>query len=321
MPELPEVETVRRGLEPAFAGATFAEVEARRGDLRFPFPPRFAERLEGRRVLALRRRAKYLLADLDSGETLVMHMGMSGSFQVDHPPRPELVEGRSSSHGLPSAIERPSRPLRGSSGRGQPSAIAEAAFQQARSKDAAHDHVVFRFADGARVVYNDPRRFGFMTLIATGALDDDRLFAGLGIEPLSEAFDAAALGHVLEGVRAPLKSALIDQRRIAGLGNIYVCEALHRARLSPLREAGSVPRAKIEPLCRAIRAVLEEAIEAGGSTLRDHRQADGTLGYFQHAFAVYDREGAACPRKGCSGAITRIAQNGRSTFYCPQCQR
>ncbi len=331
MPELPEVETVRRGLEPAFAGATFAEVEARRGDLRFPFPPRFAERLEGRRVLALRRRAKYLLADLDSGETLVMHMGMSGSFRVERErtaptPSPSMGEGRGGGENPESfrmgPPPTPTLPHKGAGGGpGGQLQAAESAFRYARSKDAAHDHVVFRFADGARVVYNDPRRFGFMTLIATGALDDDRLFAGLGIEPLSEAFDAAALGHVLEGVRAPLKSALIDQRRIAGLGNIYVCEALHRARLSPLREAGSVPRAKIEPLCRAIRAVLEEAIEAGGSTLRDHRQADGTLGYFQHAFAVYDREGAACPHKGCSGAITRIAQNGRSTFYCPECQR
>jgi len=276
MPELPEVETVRRGLAPAFEGARFVSVETRRPNLRFPFPEKFRQRLEGRKVLALRRRAKYLLADLDSGETLAMHLGMSGSFRIESP--------------------------------------------SPRSKASKHDHVVFQFDNGARVVYNDPRRFGFMVLFATHEQDQHKLFADIGLEPLGDDFTAAALADILDGVRAPLKAALLDQKRIAGLGNIYVCEALHRAKLSPLREAARAPKAKIKALHKAIRDVLGEAIEAGGSTLRDHRQADGELGYFQHSFAVYDREGAACPHKGCQGTITRVAQNGRSTFYCAECQ-
>ena len=231
-----------------------------------------------------------------------MHLGMSGSFRIEadppSPPHPELLEGA-----------------------GEAANDNDDAFHFKRSKDTAHDHVVFHFDGGPRVIYNDPRRFGLMTLISSQELETHELFEGLGLEPLSAEFDPAALARVLDGVRAPLKSALIDQRRIAGLGNIYVCEALHRAKLSPLREAGSVLRAKIKALHTAIRAVLEEAIEAGGSTLRDHRQADGALGYFQHAFAVYDREGAACRHKGCSGAIARVAQSGRSTFYCPECQK
>jgi formamidopyrimidine-DNA glycosylase len=283
MPELPEVETVRRGLAPTFEGARIAGVEARRPDLRFPFPERFAERLKGRRVKALRRRAKYLLAELDSGETLVMHLGMSGSFRV---------EGEE----------------------------APGAFHFERSKAPVHDHVVFAFEGGARVVYNDPRRFGYMTLAATGALEEHPLFRDLGIEPLGEAFDAARLSALLAGAKTPLKSALLDQRRIAGLGNIYVCESLHRARLSPLREAGSLTVSKTRALANSVREVLEEAIEAGGSTLRDHRQTDGALGYFQHSFAVYDREGAACGHARCAGTIARIAQNGRSTFWCSACQ-
>jgi formamidopyrimidine-DNA glycosylase len=283
MPELPEVETVRRGLAPTFEGARISSVEARRPDLRFPFPDKFVERLKGRRVEALRRRAKYLLAELDSGETLVMHLGMSGSFRV---------EGED----------------------------APGAFHFERSKAPAHDHVVFDFEGGARVVYNDPRRFGYMTLAATDALDEHPLFRDLGIEPLGDAFDAARLSALLAGAKTPLKSALLDQRRIAGLGNIYVCESLHRARLSPLREAGSLPPAKARLLANSVREVLEAAIEAGGSTLRDHRQTDGALGYFQHSFAVYDREGAACGHPRCAGAITRIVQNGRSTFWCEGCQ-
>ncbi len=285
MPELPEVETVRRGLARTFEGGRIDRVEARRADLRFPFPERFAQRLEGRRVLALTRRAKYLLAALDSGETLTMHMGMSGSFRIED-----------------GAVATPGE------------------FYYERSKAPAHDHVVFNFESGARVVYNDPRRFGYMTLIRTAELAADPLFRDLGVEPLSEAFDAARLVELLAGARTPLKSALLDQRRIAGLGNIYVCEALHRARLSPLREAGSLPRAKAKGLRQAIRAVLEDAIEAGGSTLRDHRQTDGALGYFQHSFEVYDREGAACRHARCKGTIARIVQTGRSTFYCPICQ-
>jgi formamidopyrimidine-DNA glycosylase len=287
LPELPEVETVRRGLAPIFEGQRFTRVEARRENLRFPFPVGFVQRLTGRRVLTLGRRAKYLLAALDNGETLVMHLGMSGSFRIEES----------------GGVETPG------------------AFHHERSKDATHDHVVFHFESGARVVYNDPRRFGFMDLVDTQALDAHPLFANIGVEPLSEAFDAARLSKILAGVRAPLKAALLDQRRIAGLGNIYVCESLHRARLSPLQEAGAAPRGKVKALHRAIREVLEEAIEAGGSTLRDHRQTDGALGYFQHTFAVYDREGVACGHAGCAGEIARVVQGGRSTFYCPTCQR
>jgi formamidopyrimidine-DNA glycosylase len=288
MPELPEVETVRRGLEPALVGARFVAVEARRADLRAPFPDRFAERLTGRRIEALTRRAKYLLAALDGGETLVMHLGMSGSFRVER-------DG---------------------------DALTQAFFYE-RSKKEAHDHVVFTLDSGARIVYNDPRRFGSMNLLSTSRLGEHPAFRDLGVEPLSEDFDAAHLAAVLEGARTPLKSALLDQTRIAGLGNIYVCEALHRARLSPMREAGTLAGKKREAaaLAKAIRDVLEEAVEAGGSTLRDHRRTDGELGYFQHSFAVYDREGAACPHARCRGTIARIVQSGRSTFYCSICQK
>jgi formamidopyrimidine-DNA glycosylase len=292
MPELPEVETVRRGLAPAMVGKRLLSVETRRGDLRVPFPERFAERLTGRRIEALTRRAKYLLAALDGGETLIMHLGMSGSFRVE----------------------------RGGETLAQP-------FHFERSKKEAHDHVVFTLEGGARVVYNDPRRFGAMTLAPTRGLAERPLFRDLGVEPLSKGFDAARLAALLAGARTPLKSALIDQKRIAGLGNIYVCEALHRARLSPLREAGTLadaegaPRRSAKALAQAIRDVLEEAIEAGGSTLRDHRRTDGELGYFQHSFAVYGREGEPCPRPRCRGTIARIVQNGRSTFVCPACQK
>jgi len=289
MPELPEVETVRRGLEPVLVGARFLEVEVRRRDLRVPFPERMAERLAGRRIETLTRRAKYLLAGLEGGETLVMHLGMSGSFRVER-------EGET--------LVQP--------------------FHYERSKKEAHDHVVFTLEGGARVIYNDPRRFGSMTLVSTPRLSEHPSFRDLGIEPLSDDFDAARLADILRGVRTSLKSALLDQTRVAGLGNIYVCEALHRARLSPLRQAGapaaSRRAAPIAALAKAIREVLEEAVEAGGSTLRDHRRTDGELGYFQHSFAVYDREGAACPRAKCRGTIARIVQAGRSTFYCATCQ-
>jgi formamidopyrimidine-DNA glycosylase len=292
MPELPEVETVRRGLEPALVGRRFLGVETRRGDLRVPFPERFAERLTGRRVEGLTRRAKYLLATLDGGETLIMHLGMSGSLRLE------------------GAGEKPAQP-----------------FHFERSKRQAHDHVVFTLDGGARVVYNDPRRFGAMVLAPTRGLAEHPLFRHLGVEPLSKDFDAARLAALFAGVRAPLKSGLLDQKRIAGLGNIYVCEALHRARLSPLGEAGTLagargaPTRAAEALAAAVRQVLEEAIEAGGSTLRDHRRIDGELGRFQHAFAVYDREGKPCPRPRCRGTIARIVQGGRSTFYCPACQK
>jgi formamidopyrimidine-DNA glycosylase len=282
MPELPEVETVRRGLAPTFVGAVIARAEARRPDLRFPLPARFSQRLTGRRVLDLRRRAKYLLADLDSGETLVMHLGMSGSFRVEEQP--------------------------------------VGAFYHPRGTPGVHDHVEFEFEGGARVVYNDPRRFGFMELAPTAALERHKLFADVGLEPLGPAFDAAALRRALGASRAPLKAALLDQKRIAGLGNIYVSEALHAARLSPLREAGGLKPAEIKRLARAIPEVLEAAVAAGGSTLRDHRQTDGSLGYFQHSFAVYDKEGAVCGHARCSGVILRAVQGGRSTFYCAVCQ-
>ena len=289
MPELPEVETVMRGLAPALVGARIERVEQRRANLRFAFPERFVARLEGRRIEALNRRAKYILARLDGEETLILHLGMSGSFRIDE-----------ANPGL---------------------------FAHKRSKLAAHDHVVLHVSGGRRVTYNDPRRFGFMLLAATDLLDAHPLFAALGMEPLGGMFDAAALARALAGKAAPLKAALLDQTLIAGLGNIYVCEALHRARLSPMRAAGSIVGARGAPkvgamrLAAAIPAILEEAIRAGGSTLRDHQGADGALGYFQHAFAVYGREGAACPRPGCRGTIARIVQSARSTFYCPTCQK
>jgi formamidopyrimidine-DNA glycosylase len=293
MPELPEVETVRRGLAPVMEGRRIEAVEARRPDLRFPFPERFAQKLEGRTVASLGRRAKYLLAELDDGETLVMHLGMSGSFRVTE------AEGEA----------------------------APGAFHHPRSKAAAHDHVVFRLSGGATVTYNDPRRFGFMALIPRGGLEVHPLFRHVGVEPLGNRFDAALLARLLAGRRTSLKAALLDQRLIAGLGNIYVCEALHLARLSPERAAHTLarkdgaPTRRAETLAPAIRTTLEAAIAAGGSTLRDFAHADGALGYFQHAFRVYDREDEPCPTPGCRGVVRRIAQSGRSTFFCPECQR
>jgi formamidopyrimidine-DNA glycosylase len=290
MPELPEVETVRRGLAPVFEGTVIDRVDLNRPDLRFPFSPRFRQRLEGRRVSSLTRRAKYLVAELDSGESLAMHLGMSGSFRI-------LEAG---------PIGDPYYP---------------------RGRDPAHDHVVFHFRSGVRVTYNDPRRFGFMLLFAPGERECDPLFAGLGVEPLGPDMRPELLAERLRGRRTPLKAALLDQRTIAGLGNIYVCEALHRARLSPLSAAGALvteaggPSAKLKRLTQAVRDVLIEAIEAGGSSLRDHRRTDGSLGYFQHNFRVYDREGAACPTHGCRGVVSRIVQAGRSTFFCDACQK
>jgi formamidopyrimidine-DNA glycosylase len=293
MPELPEVETVRRGLEPAMVGASFRKVEQNRPDLRFPLPDRFATQLEGRRVVGLGRRAKYLLADLDDANVLVMHLGMSGSFRI---------ETRDSSR-------KPGK------------------FHHPRSAASAHDHIVFDMSNGARIVYNDPRRFGFMLIVARAALDSHPLFAGMGVEPLGNALDGALLARLFAGKAAPLKAALLDQRLIAGLGNIYVCEVLHRAGLSPRRAAGTLSRRNGAPSDRAHRLaavipqVLHEAVAAGGSSLRDHRQTDGTLGYFQHRFRVYDREGEPCPTPGCSGTIRRIVQSARSTFFCSVCQR
>ena len=292
MPEMPEVETVRLGLAPVLVNARIEAIEQRRANLRFPFPERFVERLVGRRVDSLSRRAKYILAALDSDETLIMHLGMSGSFRIER--EEETTPG---------------------------------AFHFERSKIAAHDHVVFHISNGARITYNDPRRFGFMQLASTDKLATHPLFSRLGVEPLGGEFDASVLAKLLLGRKSPLKAALLDQSLIAGLGNIYVCEALHRAGLSPRLEAGAIagakgaPTAKAKRLTSAIRAVLEEAVAAGGSTLRDHRQTDGELGYFQHSFLVYGKEGAACSRARCQGTIARIAQSGRSTFYCPTCQR
>jgi len=289
MPELPEVETVRLGLAPAMEGHVLTEVEIRRGDLRVPFPKDFAARLRGRKVRHLRRRAKYILADLDSGETLVIHLGMSGRMSVY-------------AHGKQRRIGN---------------------YVYDKAPDGAgngkHDHVVFETDAPARIVFNDHRRFGLMTLVNTERLEEDKLFAGLGIEPLSAGFNAAHLARALEGKKTPIKSALLDQRVVAGLGNIYVCEALFRAGISPKKLAGAIKREQIVPLVAAIKKVLKDAIAAGGSTLRDHAQATGDPGNFQHHFLVYGREGLKCKNK-CPGTVKRIVQAGRSTFYCPKCQ-
>jgi formamidopyrimidine-DNA glycosylase len=290
LPELPEVETVMAGLKPALEGHRFTHVEARRKDLRIPFPRAFAKRLTGRRIVRLWRRAKYILADLDDGETLVIHLGMSGSMAV-------YTTGESRKLGQ---------------------------FYYERVPDGAgrgkHDHVVFDTDAPAKVVFNDHRRFGLMTLIKTDAIADDKLFRAVGIEPLSDAFDAAFLATALKGKKTSIKAALLDQRLIAGLGNIYVCEALWRARVSPRRRAGRVKPDEIAALVTAIKAVLREAIKAGGSTLRDHKRTDGELGYFQHHFAVYDRANKLCQRKD-GGVVKRVVQSGRSSFYCPVCQK
>jgi formamidopyrimidine-DNA glycosylase len=291
MPELPEVETVRLGLQPALEGRTILEAKIRRGDLRLPFPPRFAERLTGRKVLKLTRRAKYLLAQLSGGETLVIHLGMSGRMSV-------YAEGHQRKLGNYVYDTPPN-------GAG----------------DGKHDHVVFETDAPARIIFNDHRRFGLMTLIATDRLDDDKLFKDVGIEPLSAGFNAAHLARALAGKKTPIKAALLDQRVVAGLGNIYVCEALFRAGISPKRLAGGITRDRVAALTAAIKAVLKEALAAGGSTLRDHAQATGDPGNFQHHFRVYGREGKPCRMKGCHGTVRRIVQSGRSTFYCPTCQK
>jgi len=287
MPELPEVETVRRGLEPVLAGARLVRVEARRPDLRFPLPDGFVQRLTGARIERLERRAKYLLAPLDRGDTLVMHLGMSGRF--------EIAGGE--------ATRRPGD------------------FHYAASADPKHAHVIFETDGGVRVTYFDPRRFGYMDLIATDALAAHPWFAGLGPEPLGPDLNGKHLAAAFAGRRQSVKASLMDQRIVAGLGNIYVCEALFRAGISPLRPAGELGTRALNGLATAIKAVLEEAIEAGGSTLRDYAAADGSLGYFQHSFAVYGREGEACRRAGCKGVIERTVQAGRSTFACASCQR
>ena len=293
MPELPEVETVRRGLQPAMEGSRIVKAETRRKDLRFPFQKDFIARLEGQTVTGLGRRAKYLMADLGSGDVLLMHLGMSGSFRV----------------------------------LGGPGSDTPGQFHHPRGDDRAHDHVVFHMSSGASVVFNDPRRFGYMKIIARNALEHEPLLKGLGPEPLGNEFDAAMLAHACASKKTSLKAALLDQRVVAGLGNIYVCEALYRSRLSPRRLAATLSTKKAEPteharrLVGSIHDVLNQAIKAGGSSLRDHRQTSGELGYFQHAFQVYDREGEKCQTAGCSGIVRRFVQNWRATFWCPKCQK
>jgi formamidopyrimidine-DNA glycosylase len=297
MPELPEVETVMRGLETVLTGQRIQKVRLARGDLRFPFPPDFAKRIEGRRVLRLQRRAKYILAFLEGGEVLILHLGMSGRFTV--------IDDKGRMTGLGEFYEETAAPEGGSG---------------------PHDHVVFTRDDGLRVIYTDPRRFGLMDLVSEPGLESHKLLSGIGVEPLGNEFDASYLAEAFRGKKAPLKAALLDQRLIAGLGNIYVCEALHRARLSPKRKAGSLVKKssydpRLEDLARHIRAVLLEAIAAGGSTLRDFIHPKGEKGLFHQVFAVYDREGEKCRRRGCGCTIKRIVQSGRSTFYCPKCQK
>lgn len=283
MPELPEVETVRRGLTPAMEGAVIARAQVNRPDLRWPFPDRMAERLTGARVTQLRRRSKYILADLDTGESLLIHLGMSGRMTVSGDPLGQFA------HEHPQAEK--------------------------------HDHVVFDMENGARITFNDPRRFGAMDLLDTASAEQHKLLAVLGPEPLGNDFHEQHLIESFRNRNTPVKSALLDQRIVAGLGNIYVCEALFRAAISPRRKAGQISAKRVASLVPIIRTVLQDAILAGGSSLKDFRQADGELGYFQHSFDVYGREGDPCRREGCGGTVGRITQSGRSSFYCAQCQR
>ncbi len=293
MPELPEVETVRRGLEPVLVGARVERLVLRRKDLRFAFPDRFAERVSGQQVKSLSRRAKYLIAELGSGEALIMHLGMTGRFIIEAPGSPAHEPG---------------------------------VFYADAGRHVIHDHVVFELGSAGRITYNDVRRFGFMDMAPMADLFQSKHFAGMGIEPLGNALSGETLAALFAGKAAPLKAALLDQRLIAGLGNIYVCEALFRAGLHPELPAGGIatktgrPRPKAHELAQIIRDVLTEAIAAGGSTLRDFAHTDGSLGYFQHAFKVYDREGEACVTPGCGSTVERMVQSGRSTFFCPSCQ-
>lgn len=294
MPELPEVETVKSGLAPVLTGKRIVRLEQRRPDLRFPFPEKFAERVQGRRIVTLTRRAKYLVAHIEGGETLIMHLGMSGRFTI------RLGEGSENAPG---------------------------AFAFEPGAHPKHDHIVFQTEDGATVTYNDPRRFGFMVMTPTAAFDEHPLIRDLGPEPLGNALHAGHLAKRALGRKTDLKAFLMDQRNVAGLGNIYVCEALYRAGLSPKRAASCLARKSAAPTQRAeqlvvtIREVLADAITAGGSSLRDYRQADGALGYFQHSFSVYGRQNEPCRTPGCQHSVRRIVQAGRSTFYCSACQR
>ncbi|MBV0890314.1 bifunctional DNA-formamidopyrimidine glycosylase/DNA-(apurinic or apyrimidinic site) lyase [Paracoccus sp. Z118] len=281
MPELPEVETVRRGLAPHLEGRVIARVDQRRPDLRWPMPVDLVQMLTGARVTGLRRRSKYILADLDRGASLLLHLGMSGRVRIEG-------EGQGTFHRDTSILPQ-------------------------------HDHLVLTTDLGTTITLNDARRFGAVDLVREG--EAHPLLARLGPEPLGPDFTAERLADALAGRRAPIKTALLDQRIVAGLGNIYVCEALFRAGIHPTRAAGRIGRARIGELHRQIGEVLADAIAAGGSSLRDHRQTSGELGYFQHSFRVYGREGQPCQREGCSGIIRRIVQGGRSTWYCPVCQR
>ena len=283
MPELPEVETVRRGLEPVLAGHLLAEVIQRRPDLRWPLPERFAERLTGRRVEGLGRRSKWMLIRLDGDETWMVHLGMSGRMLID--------------------------------------GVEAVDLHHERATPGKHDHVVVTTDAGVRITYNDARRFGAMDLWPTAKLEAHPHLKGLGPEPMGNAFNADVLARAMAGRQSPVKAVLLDQRTVAGLGNIYVCEALFRASIHPGRIAAGISRTRIDRLAGEIVAVLGDAIAAGGSSLRDYRQADGELGYFQHSFRVYDREGEPCVTEGCRGTVRRIVQSGRSSFYCPRCQR
>ena len=295
MPELPEVETVRRGLAPVMEQAIITRLVLRRPDMRFPFPVDFAMKVAGQRIISLSRRAKYLLIDLENGLTIVSHLGMSGSFRIE-------AGG---------------------------TADVPGDFLMERSKDEKHDHVIFHLegpSGPSRVIYNDPRRFGFMDLAPRSELETLPAFRDLGPEPVGNSLDAEYLAKRFAGKAQPIKLALLDQKVIAGLGNIYVCEALWRTGISPLRPASSLltktgrMKKELPALVDAIRQVIADAIAAGGSSLRDHIQTDGSLGYFQHSFKVYDREGEACLSPGCGATIQRITQGGRSTFYCARCQ-
>jgi len=279
MPELPEVETVRRGLIPRMVGRRIAKLHQHRRDLRVALPPRFAEQVEGRRVQAIDRRAKYLLIRLDDGQTLVVHLGMSGRMTL---------------HDTASAASHP--------------------FGR-------HDHVVFDMDDGWQVRFNDARRFGLMLLLGNDAVAQHKAFKGLGPEPLDDAFVGAVLAQRLKGRRTPIKTALLDQKTLVGVGNIYACEALFLSGISPRRSAHTVQGDRADRLVAAIKQVLLRSIEDGGSTLRDHVQPGGELGYFQTRFNVYDRVGAICPTPHCGRPVKRLVQAGRSTFYCARCQR
>ena len=282
MPELPEVETVRRGLAPVMEGRRILSAVLNRPDLRFPLPPGFAERLRGAHVDRLSRRAKFLVAELSAGDALIMHLGMSGRFTITDGSRP-------------------------------------GDFHHEVAPDPKHDHVIFHIEGGHVVTYNDPRRFGFMELWPLIQMEAYPRLAGFGPEPLSNEFSHGWLNEVLKDKRGPIKSVLLDQRIIAGLGNIYVCEALFRAGISPRRRASTVPGQRAARLAIAINDVIREAIAAGGSSISDFKAASGELGYFQHTFSVYDREGEPC--RNCGAPIRRIVQSGRSSFYCGACQR